>query len=368
MAFTAQDVKALREKTGVGMMECKKALVESDGDMDKAIDYLRERGLAAATKKASRIAAEGVVLAYTDEAKKLGVLVEVNSETDFVGKNEKFQAFVLDVAKTIVEKNPADVDDLVNVNLIGTDRTVQENLQDLILSIGENMKIRRFARIEGYTCSYIHGGGSIGVIVEFDTDDATFAKDEFKAMGKNVAMQIAAMHPEYLGQDDISADELAKMKNIIIESSLNKPDTLPKPILTKVIAEAIDKKLWADADIAAYEEQKNNKFLFNFLSDDAVAKLAEIAVAHKDEYVEDKIFAGATDGRIKKQIKEICLLEQPFVRTDLFEGNVGGYVAKVAKDLGADIKIKNFTCFVKGEGIEKKEENFADEIAKMVKG
>ena len=368
MAFTAQDVKTLREKTGVGMMECKKALVESDGDMEKAMDYLRERGLAAATKKAGRTAADGVVLAYTDEAKKLSVLVEVNSETDFVGKNEKFQAFVLDVAKTIVENNPADVEDLLSVNLIGSDRTVQENLQDLILSIGENMKIRRFARVEGDVCSYIHMGGSVGVMVKFATTDAIAATEEFKAMGKNVAMQIAAMQPEYLSQDDISADELAKMKNIIIESSLNKPDTLPKPILTKVIAEAIEKKLWADADIAAYEEQKNNKFLFNFLSEEAVATLATLAVAGKDEFVNDKIFAGATDGRIKKQIKEICLLEQAFVRTDLFEGSVGGYVADVAKKLGGDIKVESFICYVKGEGIEKKEENFADEIAKMVKG
>ncbi|MBR6511958.1 MAG: elongation factor Ts [Clostridia bacterium] len=368
MAFTAQDVKALREKTGVGMMECKKALVESDGDMDKAIEYLRERGLAAATKKAGRVAAEGVVLAYTDEAKKIGVLVEVNSETDFVGKNEKFQAFVLDVAKTIAEKNPADVEDLLNVNLLGTDRTVQENLQDLILSTGENMKIRRFARVEGLTSSYIHGGGSVGVLVELDTDEATFAKEECKAMGKNVAMQIAAMSPEYLAQADISADELEKMKNIIVESSLNKPDSLPKPILMKVFAEACDNKLISDADIAAYEEQKNNKFLFNFISDEAKEKLAQIAVSHKDEFVADKIFAGAVDGRFKKQLKEVCLLEQAFVRTDLFEGSVGGYVADVAKKLGADIKIKNFICYVKGEGIEKKEENFADEIAKMVKG
>ncbi|MBQ3898051.1 MAG: elongation factor Ts [Clostridia bacterium] len=368
MAFTAQDVKALREKTGVGMMECKKALQEADGDMDKAIEYLRERGLAAATKKAGRAAAEGAVLAYTDEAKKLGVLVEVNSETDFVGKNEKFQAFVLDVAKTIADKNPADVEDLLGVNLNGTDRTVQENLQDLILSIGENMKIRRFARVEGLTCSYIHGGGERGVLVEIDTDDATFAKEECKAMGKNLAMQIAAMSPEYLAQSDILADELDKMKNIIVESSLNTPDTLPKPILTKVIAEACEKKLWSDADIAAYEEQKNNKFLFNFLSEEAKAALAQIAVAHKAEFVEDKIFSGAVDGRFKKQLKEICLLEQAFVRTDLFDGTVGGYVADVAKKLGADIKIKNFTCYVKGEGLEKKEENFADEIAKMVNG
>ncbi len=367
MAFTAQDVKALREQTGVGMMECKKALVESDGDMEKAIEYLRERGLAAATKKAGRTAADGVVLAYTDDAKKVSVLVEVNSETDFVGKNEKFQGFVLDVAKTIVEKNPADVEDLLGVNLVGTDRTVQENLQDLILSIGENMKIRRFERAEGTICTYIHAGGSVGVMVRLDTDDATAAKPELAEMGKNVAMQIAAMSPEYLAKEDISADELAKMKTIIIESSLNKPDTLPKPILTSVVEKTIAAGAWDDATKATYEEQKNNKFLFNFLSDEAVAALAATAVANKEEYVANPIFSKASEGRINKQLKEICLLEQEFVRGDLFEGSVKGYVDSVAKKLGADVKVIGFTRYVKGEGIEKKEENFAAEIASMVK-
>ena len=359
MAFTAQDVKALREKTGVGMMECKKALVESDGDMDKAIEYLRERGLAAATKKAGRTAADGVVLAYTDEAKNIGVLVEVNSETDFVGKNEKFQAFVLEIAKTIVAENPADVDALLSTNLNGSDRTVQENLQDLILSIGENMKIRRFKRVEGLTTSYIHAGGSVGVMVEIEADALT---DEIKEMGKNVAMQIAAMKPDYLASEDITPEELENMHKIIVESSLNKPDTLPKPILTKLIGEACEKKIWSDADIAAYEEQKNNKFLFNFLSKEAVAQLAEIAVANKADIVNDKIFTGAVDGRMKKQLKEVCLMDQEFVRADLFKGDVKGYIGSVG---GA--KIKGFTCYVKGEGIEKKEENFADEIANMIK-
>ncbi len=367
MAFTAKDVKELREKTGVGMMECKKALVESDGDMDKAFDYLRERGLAAANKKASRIAAEGVIIAYTDEAAKNTILLEINSETDFVAKNDKFKDFGLAVAKTVAEVKPADVEALNAAKLSGSDRTVEENLHDMILSIGENLKIRRFEIIPGNVVTYIHGGGMVGVAVVFDTDDATAAKPEFKAMGKDVAMQIAAMRPEYLGKDDISADELAKMKSIIVESSLNKPDTLPKPIQTSLIEKACNEKLWSEADIAAYDEQKKNKFLFNFLSEEAKATLAELAVAAKDEIVENKIFAGAADGRLKKQLQEVCLLEQNFVRTDLFEGNVAGYIAKVAKELGADIKATSFVRFEKGEGIEKRVDNFADEVAGMMK-
>ena len=172
MAFTAADVKALREKTGVGMMDCKKALTEADGDMDKAIDVLREKGLAASAKKAGRIAAEGIVYAYTDADKKVSVLVEVNSETDFVAKNEKFVNYVAAVAKTIADSNPADVDALLATPLAGDTRTVLENLQDMVLSIGENMKIRRFERVEGITVDYIHGGGTVGVLVVVDSDDA----------------------------------------------------------------------------------------------------------------------------------------------------------------------------------------------------
>ena len=190
MAFTAQDVKALREKTGVGMMECKKALVESDGDMDKAIDYLRERGLAAAQKKAARIAAEGVVLPYYDKAAKKGVVVEVNSETDFVAKNEKFMDFVTGVAKTIIATNPADVEALCATEFNGTGRTVTETLNDLVLAIGENMKVRRFELMDGIVSTYIHGGGAVGVMIGFDVADESKADTaEFEAMGKNVAMQ-----------------------------------------------------------------------------------------------------------------------------------------------------------------------------------
>lgn len=366
-AFTAKDVQALRERTNVGMMDCKKALVEADGDVEKAIDILREKGLASAAKKASRVAAEGVVVALYCDKCKVGSLVEINCETDFVAKNEEFVALAKDIAKTVIKTNPADVAALSATTLDGADCTVEDGIQNLFLKIREKMSLRRFARAEGYVSTYIHAGGTVGVMVEFDTDDATAAKEEFNAMGKNIAMQIAAMSPEYLSKADISADELAKMKSIIIDSSLNKPESLPKPILIELAKKAIDEKLWSDEDIAAYEEQKNNKFLFNFLSKEAVATLASLAVAGKEKYVDNKIFAGAVEGRLGKQIKEVCLLEQAFVRSDLFDGNVAGYVADVAKKLGADIKVKGFTRFAKGEGIEKRADDFASEVASMVK-
>ncbi len=363
MAFTAQDVKALREKTGVGMMECKKALTEADGDMDRAFEILRERGLAASEKKASRIAAEGAIIAHTEG--KTTVLLEINSETDFVGKNEKFQAFGLSVAKTVAKTKPADVETLLSTTLDGSDRTVTENLNDLILVIGENLKIRRFEIVEGDVVTYIHGGGAVGVAVQFETNLSDEA--EFVAMGKNIAMQVAAMSPQYLSKDCISADELDKMRSITIDSSLNKPDSLPKPIQAKLFQKACDDKLFSDEDIAAYEENKKSQYLFNFISKEAVATLAELAIAGKAEYMNDKIFSGAVEGRIKKQIKEICLLEQAFVRSDLFDGTVAGYVADVAKKTGADIKVTKFIRLEKGEGLEKREDNFADEVASMMK-
>lgn len=365
MAFTAKDVQALREKTGVGMMDCKKALTEADGDVEKAIELLREKGLASAAKKASRAAAEGTVAAFS--AADASALVELNCETDFVGKNPEFVALAKAIAETAATVKPADLDALNAAMLAGGTMTVADSIQELFLKIRENMKLRRYAVVEGKAVSYIHAGGTVGVLVEFDTDDATAANPEFVAMGKNIAMQVAAMNPEYLTQSDISADELAKMKNITVESSLNKPESLPKPILTEVIAKAIAEKRWSDEDIAAYEEQKNNKFLFNFLSKEGIATLAAIAVEGKDAYAQNKIFAGAVDGRIKKQLKEICLLEQAFVRNDLFDGTVAGYVADVAKKLGANISVKGFTRFAKGEGVEKKVDDFAAEIASMVK-
>ena len=308
MAFTAADVKALREKTGVGMMDCKKALTEADGDMERAIDVLREKGLAASAKKAGRIAAEGIVLAYTDETKKVSVLVEVNSETDFVAKNEKFVNYVTAVAKTIADTNPADVDELLAKPLAGDTRTVQENLQDMVLSIGENMKIRRFERVEGITTSYIHGGGSVGVLVMFDTDDKTAATDAFKVMGKDVAMQIAAMSPAYLDEASVPADVLAHEKEITKAQLAEDPKMAGKP---------------------------------------------------------EQVLAKIVDGKIVKYFKENCLLDQAFVKDG--DMNVAKYVASVAKELGADIKVTGFIRYAKGEGLEKREDDFAAEVASMMK-
>ncbi len=363
MAFTAKDVQALREKTGVGMMDCKKALVETDGDMDKAVEILREKGLATAAKKAGRVAAEGTIGVYTDS--NVSALVELNCETDFVGNNPEFKALANRIAKTAVLARPADVDALKAATIADGTETVEEAIQELFLKIRENMKLRRFELVEGTAVSYIHAGGSVGVLVCFDTDAAD--QDGFKEMGKNIAMQVAAMSPEYLSSADISEEELAKMKNITVESALNKPDTLPKPILVKVINKAIADGLLSEADLAAYEAEKNNKFLFNFLSPEAVAAFASVAVAGKAEYAADPIFGKAIDGRINKQIKEICLLDQPFVRPDVFEGTVGAYIANVAKTLGASIKATVYVRFAKGEGIEKKADDFAAEVAGMMK-
>ncbi len=312
MTFTAQDVKTLREKTGVGMMECKKALTEANGDMDKAIDYLRERGLAAAQKKATRIAAEGVVLSYADDAAKKGVVIEVNSETDFVAKNEKFVNFVIDCAKTIIETGVSTVEELNAAEYMGTGRTVTETLNDLILAIGENMKIRRFEVMEGNLATYVHAGGSVGVMVSFDVaDEAKVATAEFKEMGKNVAMQIAAMSPAYLDEAAVPAEVIEHEKSILASQMKEDPKMASKP--------------------------------------DAV--LAKIAA-----------------GKMGKYYKENCLVDQEFVRSDLFQGDVKGYVNSVAKELGTEIKINGFIRMTRGEGLEKREENFAEEIAKQING
>ncbi len=308
MTFTAKDVQALREKTGVGMMDCKKALVEADGDMDKAVDILREKGLASAAKKASRIAAEGIVAAYNDG--KSGALVEINCETDFVAKGEPFVNLAKKVVKTVVETNPADVDALLKTKVSGSEETVDEAVQEVFLALRENMKVRRFARIDGHIATYIHAGGTVGVMVQFDTDDATAAKDEFTAMGKNVAMQVAAMSPAYLDEASVPAEVLEKEKSIL------------------------------------------------------VAQMKEdLKMANKP----DQVLAKIVDGKIGKYYKENCLLCQEFVRSDLFEGSVKGYVDSVAKAMGADIKVVSFVRFEKGEGIEKKADDFAAEIASMVK-
>ncbi len=367
MAFTAKDVQALREKTGVGMMDCKKALVEADGDVDKAMDILREKGLASQAKKASRVAAEGIVAAYNDA--NAGALVEINCETDFVAKGAPFVNLAAKVVKTVVAAKPADVEALLATKAVDSDKTVDEEVQEVFLALRENMKVRRFALVEGHTATYIHAGGTVGVIVAFDVDDATAENADFVAMSKNVAMQIAAMSPEYLSKADISDEELAKMKSITIDSALNKPESLPVPILNSLIAEVTNDKKWSDEDITVYQglDQKQRKNFVNFISKEALATLAEVAVSHKAEIVDNKIFSGLVEGRLSKQIKEVCLLEQAFVRSDLFEGDVNGYVNSVAKALGADIKVSSFVRFAKGEGIEKKVDDFAAEIASMVK-
>ncbi|MBR5428187.1 MAG: elongation factor Ts [Clostridia bacterium] len=364
MAFTAKDVADLRAKTGAGMMDCKNALKETDGDIEKAIDVLREKGLAKAAKKAGRTAAEGVVLAYSDD-NGATVLVEVNSETDFVAKNEKFRDLVLGVAKTVAANDPATVEELQEMTMVGKDETVAAAFQEAVLSIGENMQIRRFVRVTDPAVTYIHGGGSVGVIVTFDAPAEVVGTDAFIEMGKNVAMQVAAMSPEYVRQSEIPAEELAKLRNITIESALNTPDSLPRPILNKVISKAIEDGLLSEADLAAYEAEKNNKFLFNFLSKEAVAAFAGVAVSFKETFLGDMIFNKAVEGRIAKQLKEICLEDQTYVKDDKY--NVKGYVDSVAKELGVSIAIKSFYRYAKGEGIEKRNDDFAAEIASMVK-
>ena len=309
MSFTAQDVKELREVTGVGMMDCKRALTESGGDMEKAIAYLREHGLAAAQKKAGRITAEGV--AYADVFDGVGVVVEVNSETDFVAKNEMFTNFVAGVAKAVAVNSPADVDALLACKYPGLDKTVVEQQQEMILVIGENITVRRFARYpDGLCIPYVHAGGKIGVIINLEVDGIT-AADALTELGKDLAMQTAAMRPLYLDPASVDAKELEKENEI----QLNK----------------------------AIEENKAKN-----LPDDKVRQIAENMVK----------------GRINKFYEEICLLNQPYVKENKL--TVGQHVQAVAKSLGGKITVKGFTRFEKGEGIEKKQDNFAAEVAKMV--
>ena len=303
MAFTAKDVKDLRERTGCGMMDCKKALTETDGDFEKAIEYLREKGLAAATKKAGRIAADGMVFATVDRENKLGVVVEVNSETDFVAKNEMFREFVADVASVVAKENPATVEELLTKAMPNGD-TVEAALQEKILVIGENLKIRRFVRYEGPCVAYIHAGGTHGVLVNFEVSDEVFAKPEFEAYGKDVAMQIAAANPSYLNKEEVPAEVLEKEKEILTQQAIN--EGKPAAIAEKMVA-----------------------------------------------------------GRIAKYYKENCLVEQAFVKDD--KQTITAYTNATAKELGGDIKILAFTRFEKGEGIEKKVDDFAAEVAAMAK-
>ena len=303
MAFTTQDVKNLRESTGCGMMDCKKALTETDGDMEKAIELLREKGLSKIAKKAGRIAAEGIVCAIQDKDKKVGVVIEVNSETDFVAKNAVFVQFVEDCAKTVLRETPADVDALLGCTISGGTGTVQEALQEKILTIGENLKLRRFARYEGEVETYVHGGGRIGVMVRFEVEGTPDAA-AFQAYAKDIAMQVAASTPTYLDKDAVPAETIAKEKEILTAQAINEG----KP-----------------------------------------ANIAEKMVM----------------GRINKYYKEVCLVEQPFIKDG--DISVQQFTDTTAKELGVKIRIVDFVRFEKGEGLEKREDNFADEVASMVK-
>ena len=305
MAFTAADVKNLREMTGVGMMDCKKALAASDGDMDKAVEYLREKGLAASAKKASRIAAEG--MAYAAVINGVGVVVEVNAETDFVGKNEKFVDFVKGVAATVAAQAPANLDALMDCKYNGTDLTVLQQQQEMVLVIGENIKVRRFARFpEGVSVPYIHAGGKIGVLVNLDVDGE--ATDKVLEMGKDLAMQIAALNPRFWDKAQVTPDVLEEEKRIMLAQMDNDPKMASKPAQVK-----------------------------------------------------EKI----VEGKLNKFYAENCLLQQDFVKDG--EMTVEQYMNTVAKAAGVTVRLLDAVRFEKGEGIEKKQENFAEEIASLVK-
>ena len=305
MAFTAADVKNLREMTGVGMMDCKKALAASDGDMDKAVEYLREKGLAASAKKAGRIAAEG--MAYAGVINGVGVVVEVNAETDFVGKNEKFVNFVKGVAATVAAQAPSDLDALMDCKYDGTDLTVTQQQQEMVLVIGENIKVRRFARFaEGVSVPYIHAGGKIGVLVNLEVDGE--AGDKVLEVGKDIAMQIAALNPRFWDKSQVTQDVLDEEKRIMLAQMDNDPKMASKPAQVK-----------------------------------------------------EKI----VEGKLNKFYSENCLLQQDFVKDG--EVTVEQYMNTTAKAAGVTIRLLGAVRFEKGEGIEKKQENFAEEIASMIK-
>ncbi|MCQ2524521.1 MAG: translation elongation factor Ts [Lachnospiraceae bacterium] len=355
--ITASMVKELREMTGAGMMDCKKALNETNGDMAAAVDFLKKSGAAKAEKKASRIAAEGICRVAVDGNK--AAIVEVNSETDFVAKNETFQTYVESVAKQALATSAASVEAMLEEAWVeDASKTVKEVLVEKTATIGEKLSIRRFEKVEAdAVVSYIHGGGRIGVVVAAKT--AT-ADDAIKTALSNVAMQVAAMNPQYIGRNDISADEMAKMRDITLEAALNDPFSLPKPILQKLLDKAVNDKVWSDTDIAIYEEKKSNmNYLPNFLSNEAKASLIQLALADKETISADKIFNGLVDGRISKQVKEICLLDQVYVQAEDGKQSVSKYLESVSKDL----VIEKFIRFEVGEGMEKKVDDFAAEVA-----
>ncbi|MBQ1171859.1 MAG: elongation factor Ts [Lachnospiraceae bacterium] len=362
MAISASMVKELREMTGAGMMECKKALTETDGDMDAAVEVLRKSGAAKAEKKASRIAAEGICRVASNGT--TAAVVEVNSETDFVAKNEVFQTYVEAVAKQALAsslnggKDGQDIEAFVaEAWNEDASKTVKDVLVEKTATIGEKLSIRRFEKVSGdAVVSYLHGGGRIGVLVAADgaSDDA--AKEALT----NIAMQVAAMNPQYISRADISDAEIDKMREITIDSSLNDPASLPKPVLNKLIDKAINDKVWSDEDIAIYEEKKSNmNYLFNFLSKEAAAQLTELAMADKASIMAEKIFSGAVEGRISKQLKEISLLDQTYVKAEDGKQTVAKYLESVNKA----ITISKIVRFEVGEGMEKKNEDFAAEVA-----
>ena len=360
MAITAGMVKELREMTGAGMMDCKKALTETNGDMDAAVEVLRKSGAAKMEKKQSRIAAEGIARVAVNG--NVAVVAEVNSETDFVAKNETFQEFVQTVADTALASglnggaNGEDIDALLATN------GLSELLVEKTATIGEKLSVRRFAKVTGeVVTSYIHGGGRIGVIIAANgaTDDA--AKEAIT----NIAMQVAAMNPQYISRNDISDEELAKLREITVDSALNDATTLPKPILNKLIDKAINEKLWSDDDINNFNEHKNNmNYVWNFLSDAAKAKLGELAMADKESIMAEKMFNGLVEGRVSKQLKEICLLDQTYVKAEDGKQSVAKYLESVSKDL----TITEMVRFEVGEGMEKKQEDFAAEVAAQMAG
>ena len=305
--ISAKDVMELRKQTDCGMMECKKALTEADGNFEKAIEILRERGLATAAKKASRVAAEGMVYADYCPACKVGVVIEVNAETDFVAKNDKFVAFVKEATQVIMKQNPADVEALMACKT-ESGETVDEALKNLILVIKENIKVRRFTRYEGVCAAYIHAGGTHAVLVNFDTTDEVAAKPEFAVYGKDIAMQIAAANPTYVCRENVPADVLDKEKEILLAQMANDPKTANKP-----------------------------------------------------EAVKEKMILG----KVGKFYKENCLVDQAFVKDD--KQSVAQHTAQVGKELGGEIKIIKFVRYEKGEGLEKRVDDFASEVAGMVK-
>ena len=337
MAITAGMVKELREMTGAGMMDCKKALTETNGDMDAAVEVLRKSGAAKMEKKQSRIAAEGIARVAVNG--NVAVVAEVNSETDFVAKNETFQEFVQTVADTALASglnggaNGEDIDALLATN------GLSELLVEKTATIGEKLSVRRFAKVTGdVVTSYIHGGGR---------------------------MQVAAMNPQYISRNDISDEELAKLREITVDSALNDATTLPKPILNKLIDKAINEKLWSDDDINNFNEHKNNmNYVWNFLSDAAKAKLGELAMADKESIMAEKMFNGLVEGRVSKQLKEICLLDQTYVKAEDGKQSVAKYLESVSKDL----TITEMVRFEVGEGMEKKQEDFAAEVAAQMAG